>query len=768
MSRRSSPLAGILMTLERYSTPLSVIALVAILAVGAYIRMLPAINYGLELDEADPWEMYWITQQLYEKGLFNFEPISRSDLFWYPIGRDLLRQEYIGTAWVAALTYHIVKYSGLSLKEWVALFPAIAGVLTAIIAFAFARTITGSNVGGLVAAALFSLMPGAISRSTVGFVEKMVIASVLIALSYLFLYMALRRSDLKIAALAGALAGLSSFFWGGYHFISLSLALVVLLDPLVLGRPSEQRLKIYAVVAALLIFISSAYPGISARYYLTGLGLSVTASVLLYALMISWEALGLSRRLFALDRALYAWLLAFAAIFGVALILTETISVPGRLLLAIGIRQFSPLAESVSEHASLPIQQLSRELGVAFAATIFGMLYYAYRSIYQGRREEGDQLVWALFAMSLLTAYAAYNMAYFVQMASFYSALTAGIAVGSWMRSERVISLSRGLPSVDEIRLFISMVLLIIIAIGVGSGAASSYEANSLRAPLILTSGLSPYYAGNKAVVPINDAWQRTLEYLRLNTSRDALIVSWWDYGYWISVGADRRTVADGSTWNETQIRLLARILTGSDNEASALLPLLGAKPNNTYIVFYDAYAFVREVNSTIVFAFPLPSTQRYGNQFFVSHGTADLPKSFQMLRIGRRVDPFVETPMMTKYSSQTSSSAGRAYHFPGFAGSPESNVRTVTSSLIYGLSMDALTRIPNKGLVRGCDTLQNVTLIIPGVYDPASGQILFAQPLVTERFSPEAIIVSCFSKEDVGAALQELAVVVSIYRWLG
>lgn len=757
------------MTIERYSAPITIILLLAVLVAGGYIRMIPAIKYGLELDEADPWEMYWIAQQLYEKGLFNFEPISRSELFWYPTGRDLLRQEYIGTAWVAALTYHVAKYTGLSLREWIALFPAIAGVLTALIAFIFVRVATGSNVGGLVAASLFALMPGAISRSTVGFVEKMVIASVLILLSYLFLYLALRRGELRSAAIAGLLAGLSSFFWGGYHFISISIALVILLDPVIFGRPSEQRLKIYAIVAGLLILVSSAYPGISARYYITGLGLAVTASVLLYSIIISWDALGLSRRLFAFDRALYAWVLAFAAILGIAFILTETISVPGRLLLAIGIRQFSPLAESVSEHASMPLQQLAREIGVPLGVAAFGALYYAYRHLYAGRREEGDQVIWSLFAMSFLTAFAAYNMAYFVQMASFYSAIAAGIAVGAWMSGEKITSLRKGLPTIDEIRFFISMLLLFLVATGAASGAISSYETNSIRAPMILTSGLSPYYErGGNVVVPINDAWQRALEYLKMNTSKDALVVSWWDYGYWISVGAGRATVADGSTWNETQIRILARILTGNENEASALLYLLGAKPNNTYIVFYDSYAFIREQNSSMALAFPLPSSQRYSSQFYVIHGSADLPKSFQMLKIGYRIDPFVETPLLTRYSSQTSSSAGRAYHFPGFVGTPESNVRTVSSALLYGLSMDALTRIPANGLVRGCNALSNVTIVIPSAYDPASGQLLFAQPMIPERFSPEAIIVSCFSTEDLGQAVQQLAVVVSIYRWLG
>ncbi|MCS7106981.1 MAG: hypothetical protein NZ902_02620 [Acidilobaceae archaeon] len=771
MAKRTSFLADLIQLIDNYSTPLIIVLLLASLTVGAYIRLIPAINYGLELDEADPWEMYWIAEQLYQNGLFNFESITDSKLFWYPYGRNFLTREYVGTAWVAAATYHIVKFSGISLRDWIALFPVIAGVLTAVLGFVLVYLITRSKVGALATAALFSLLPGAIGRSTVGFVEKMVIASVIIVLMYIFLVLALRsegRKSLLYAALAGTSAGSVTFFWGGYHFVSVSLAMIILLDPLVWGRADEARLKIYGLTALLFIVLTSLYPAVSYTYFVSSLGLSVVASILFYTVATYWERLGLGERLFPLNRAFYLWILLAASIAGMALLATETVRVPGRVLLALGIREFSPLAESVAEHAGVSWGEFFRELGIPFLLTVMGTLYYAYR-IYSGRRDVTDHVVISMFLMSFMMAYAAKNMAYFLQMASLYVSLAAGISIGAWMAGERMISEGKRLVSVDEVRFAVALFLIALVVGGSIYYAKNSYDANYYRAPQILTSGLSAYYSGNKILVPINDAWQRTLSYLRANTSEDSLIVSWWDYGYWISVGTNRATVADGSTQNETQIRLLARILTGNEDEASALLPLLKARPNKTYLVFYEAFLFFRPQNSTTVYGLPIPSSQRQGNTYIVTYGLADFPKSFQMLRISYRINPYAETFIGTQYSSQTVSGQTRAYHFPALTGSPEGNVRLTMNSLLYKLSMDGLIEIPRKGYISKCSVFNNATFVIPSAFEPSSGQLLPVLPTsLWKRFVPEALMVSCFHSEDTFGALQEQAVVVFIYKWTG
>jgi len=65
--------------------------------------------------------------------------------------------------------------------------------------------------------------------------------------------------------------------------------------------------------------------------------------------------------------------------------------------------------------------------------------------------------------------------------------------------------------------------------------------------------------------------WQKAMDWVRTNTSEDAVFSHWWDYGYWIQSIGNRATVLDGGNvivyWNH----LLGRhVLTGSD-EGKAL-----------------------------------------------------------------------------------------------------------------------------------------------------------------------------------------------------
>ena len=63
--------------------------------------------------------------------------------------------------------------------------------------------------------------------------------------------------------------------------------------------------------------------------------------------------------------------------------------------------------------------------------------------------------------------------------------------------------------------------------------------------------------SGTQFNISTND-WLDAMQWLRENTSEDAIIASWWDYGYWISTLGERKTLADNSTLIDWQIRKLA------------------------------------------------------------------------------------------------------------------------------------------------------------------------------------------------------------------
>lgn len=54
----------------------------------------------------------------------------------------------------------------------------------------------------------------------------------------------------------------------------------------------------------------------------------------------------------------------------------------------------------------------------------------------------------------------------------------------------------------------------------------------------------------------IIDDFREAYYWLRQNTEEDAVVMSWWDYGYQIAGMADRPTLVDNNTWNNSEYRL--------------------------------------------------------------------------------------------------------------------------------------------------------------------------------------------------------------------
>ena len=75
---------------------------------------------------------------------------------------------------------------------------------------------------------------------------------------------------------------------------------------------------------------------------------------------------------------------------------------------------------------------------------------------------------------------------------------------------------------------------------------------------------------------PTND-WLETLEWIKNNTPQDAVIASWWDYGYWITTMSDRTTLIDNSTLIDSRIKHMANIFLSSPDEGWSMLKELGS-----------------------------------------------------------------------------------------------------------------------------------------------------------------------------------------------
>ena len=52
--------------------------------------------------------------------------------------------------------------------------------------------------------------------------------------------------------------------------------------------------------------------------------------------------------------------------------------------------------------------------------------------------------------------------------------------------------------------------------------------------------------------------------------------MSWWDYGYQISGMANRTTLVDNNTWNNSHIAMVGRAMASNEDDAYEIMQDLG------------------------------------------------------------------------------------------------------------------------------------------------------------------------------------------------
>ena len=69
-----------------------------------------------------------------------------------------------------------------------------------------------------------------------------------------------------------------------------------------------------------------------------------------------------------------------------------------------------------------------------------------------------------------------------------------------------------------------------------------------------------------------SDDWKDATLWIKENTPEDAVIASWWDYGYWITTLSDRTTLVDNSTLIDWQIKKMGfTLITTPENSWNIL-----------------------------------------------------------------------------------------------------------------------------------------------------------------------------------------------------
>ncbi|MBI2658914.1 hypothetical protein HYX05_02310 [Candidatus Woesearchaeota archaeon] len=87
----------------------------------------------------------------------------------------------------------------------------------------------------------------------------------------------------------------------------------------------------------------------------------------------------------------------------------------------------------------------------------------------------------------------------------------------------------------------------------------------------------------------INDAWYSALAAIKQNSSENAIITSWWDFGHHFKALANRRVTFDGTTQTSAAAHWVGRLLmTSNESEAIAILRMLDCGSNNAFSALDD------------------------------------------------------------------------------------------------------------------------------------------------------------------------------------
>lgn len=83
---------------------------------------------------------------------------------------------------------------------------------------------------------------------------------------------------------------------------------------------------------------------------------------------------------------------------------------------------------------------------------------------------------------------------------------------------------------------------------------------NAYSSPSVVLASRMP--DGSQHII---DDYREAYQWLRQNTPEDAKIMSWWDYGYQIGGMADRPTLVDNNTWNNTHIATVGKAMSSKE-----------------------------------------------------------------------------------------------------------------------------------------------------------------------------------------------------------
>ena len=541
-----------------------VVTLLIIFTTALLLRIEPLFNSQPLVRAFDPWFQLKVTDYVSQNGYGAFFTWY-DHTTWVPFGRDMAKTSYVGVPFTSAFFYFLLNALGIHVDVLTVslVLPAFMGALTAIVAFFLGKELSNNTVG-LLTGLFTAFIPAFITRTVAGFYDNECIGVFAIVLTTFLFIRGLKRGSIPSSIGAGLALGYLLVSWGGSEFL-LGLFAMYGFIMLLMGRYSRRLLTSYLLTLPLGIFIGALAPrngfGILTEFVVV-VPVGVGGLLVFYEI---WTRIGeyreataavLSPYLRPILAGLIIPLLGIGAYFvyssGTQLEITPFNTNPvvklGSKFLTV-INPFTRLDQrilaSVAEHLPSPWGSFYNILLILIFFFPLGM-YFLFK---RGRDEDWFLLLYGLTAVyfagsmirlnlilapgvAILSAVATYNV-----LAPF-----AKVVTQKSVFERRRFRMSSSLTSEHALTAFAFVALLLSVNIILSVQYVSMQVGN----PEFAQSAISD--SGQRT------DWQTAMTYIRNVLPDNAIIASWWDYGYWINSASGKDTIVDNATFNSTQI----------------------------------------------------------------------------------------------------------------------------------------------------------------------------------------------------------------------
>jgi len=552
-------------------------------------RLFAVIRFESIIHEFDPWFNYRSTAYMVKHGFYDFLNWF-DERAWYPLGRIVGGTVYPGLMITSGSIHYILSLLNIPVHIrdiCVFLAPLFSG-LTAISTYFLTKELW-SQGAGLFAACFIAIVPGYISRSVAGSYDNEGIAIFALMFTYYLWIKAVKTGSV----FWGSWTALAYFYmvsaWGGYVFIINLIPLHVFVL-LLMGRFSE---RIYVAYNAFFIvgLISSmqipfvGFQPVRTSEHMASAGVFALLQAVAFIKYIQTYLTKKEFKYFFFTAGAVAAGLVFATVVGLTW-LGVIAPWSGRFysLWDTGYAKIHiPIIASVSEHQ--PTTWFSFFFDLHILACVFPAgLWYCIKNI------NDERVFIVLYAVSAV---------YFAGvMVRLMLTLTPCVCILASIAFSKVFSIylkedetpkdddpetneknGRLYDKAGKIRkmkheqagngdglgvnirsIVVVAVLMLLMMFAVHCTWVTS---NAYSSPSIV---LASY--GNDGSRQILDDFREAYYWLWQNTADDARVMSWWDYGYQIAGMANRTTLVDNNTWNNSHIALVGKAM--SSNETAA------------------------------------------------------------------------------------------------------------------------------------------------------------------------------------------------------